>query len=222
VKIAGLRLCVLGARLRHWPFAALALLAAFSFASCGSVPKTYYYTLRVPPPPATSDPRTNYVLGVEHFRAPEMLRDDRIVYYESPTQLNYYQYHRWGSDPATLLSELAARLLGQMGVFGDVRMLPSREPVDYILRGRLLNFEEIDYEGGGKGRVALELTLIRSRDRKTVWTATRQVEHAVQEKGLPGVVNALNMCSEQILCEALPGLVAQIEKDFQESSGQPQ
>jgi ABC-type uncharacterized transport system auxiliary subunit len=83
------------------------LLLALVSASCGSVPKTYYYTLQMVAPPARNDPKTTFVLGVERFRAVEMLRDDRIVYYESPTEINFYQYHRWGSDPASLLSELA-------------------------------------------------------------------------------------------------------------------
>lgn len=169
-------------------------------------------------PPARSDPKTTYVLGVEHFRAVEMLRDDRIVYYESPTQMNFYQYHRWGSDPASLLSELALEWIQRTGAFADVRMLPTREPVDYILRGRLRNFEEVDYEEGGKGRVGLELTLLRSRDHKVVWSVQRQAETAVQEKGVAGVVRALNDSSYQLLGDVLPGMIAQVEQDYKASA----
>lgn len=202
--------------------AACGLLMALMGASCGGLPKTYYYTLRVPPPPPANDPKTNLVLGVERFRAPEVLRDDRIVFYESPTQLNFYQYHRWSSDPATMLTELVARRLDQMGVFAEVRRLPAREPVDYVLRGRLFNFEEVDYEAGVKARAALELTLVRARDGKVVWSVTRQAEGAVQEKGVPGVVKALDAASEQLLREALPALVAQAGREAKETSGQPQ
>jgi len=197
-------------------------LATLGLASCGgSIPKTQYYTLSVPAPPAaSSDPKTTYILGVERFRAPEMLRDDRIVYYESPTQLNYYEYHRWSADPATLLTELAVQYLDRLGVFAEVRLLPIREPVDYTLRGRVLNFEEIDYGGGGKARVALELTLVRVRDRRVVWSARQQVETPIQEKGMAGVVNALNASSQQVLREVLLGVAEQVEQDFKGSQGQ--
>src|ERR1039458_6325821 len=84
------------------------LVAAFA-AACGGIPKTFYYTLQVPAAPAPTDTKTTYVLGVEHFRAPEMLRDDRMVYFESPTQVNFYEHHRWSADPATLLSEYTDR-----------------------------------------------------------------------------------------------------------------
>jgi ABC-type uncharacterized transport system auxiliary subunit len=197
--------------------AALALLAAVG-VSCGSLPKINYYALRVPAAPETKDPNARGVLGIERFRAAEVLRDDRIVYYESPTQLNFYQYHRWGSDPATLLTDLVARRLSQTGVFSEVRRLPSPEPVDYVLRGHLLNFEEVDYEAGVKGRVALEMTLFRSRDHKVVWSERRQVESAAEGKGVAGVVNALNAASVRLLDEVLPALIAQVERDLQQGS----
>jgi ABC-type uncharacterized transport system auxiliary subunit len=181
------------------------------------LPKTNYYTLRVPSAPEAKDPNARAVLGIEPFRATEVLRDDRIVYYESPTQLNFYQYHRWSSDPAALLSDLVARRLSQAGAFSEVRRLPSLEPVDYVLTGRLLNFEEVDYEAGVKGRVALEMALFRSRDHKLLWSDRRQAESAAEGQGVPGVVNALNAASARLLDEVLPALIAQVERDSQQT-----
>jgi len=198
--------------------AALALLVAAVGVSCGSLPKTNYYTLRVPAVPETKDPKARAVLGIERFRAAEVLGDDRIVYYELPTQLNFYQYHRWSSDPAALLTDLVARRLSQAGTFSEVRRLPSREPVDYVLRGHLLNFEEVDYEAGVKGRVALEMTLFRSRDHKLLWSARREVESAAEGQGVAGVVKALDAASARLLDEVLPVLVAQVEHDLPEGS----
>ncbi len=199
---------------RAW---ALGLLVAL-MSACGGVPKTHYYTLRVPAPAPAPDSKTPFTLTVERFRAPEILRDDRILYYQSPTQLNFYGYHRWSSDPATMVAEVVARRLDEMGLFTQVRIYPSREPSDYALRGRLLNFEEVDYEGGGRGRVALELTLVRTSDHKVVWSDTRQAEHAVEGKGVEGVVDALNASSEQLLGEALAGLAAEVEREFKKGS----
>ena len=193
---------------------ALALLALGVAVSCGGVPKTNYYALRSPAPTPPNDSKTNFVLGVEHFRALDVLRDDRIIYYESPTQLNFYEYHRWSSDPPTLLSELTARALRQMQLFAEVRMLPSREPVDYILKGRVFHFEEVDEGSSAKTRVGLGLTLVRSRDHKVVWSAERQVEQPIQTKSVAGVVEALNASTEGLLDEVLPGLAAQVEHDL--------
>lgn len=197
--------------------AAIGVLAALLCASCGgSVPKTLYYTLEMAAPPLPADDsKTSFVLGVEHFRAPEILHDDRIVYYKSPTELSFYDYHRWSSNPATLLAQLVARRLRDSGTFAHVRLWPGREPVDYTLRGHLFNFDEVDYEGT-KGRVSLELTLVRWRDRKVVWSAKSQAERPAEGSGVAGVVKGINAASEELLHEVLPGLVAQVESDFKE------
>jgi ABC-type uncharacterized transport system auxiliary subunit len=187
-------------------------------ASCGSVPRTNYYTLRVPPPPAAHDPKTPAIVGVERFRAADVLRDDRIVYYASPTELNFYQYHRWSEDPATMLTEVTARRLEQSGAFTAVRLLPTREPVDYLLRGRLMDFEEVDSAAGVKARVGLEMMLIRVRDHKILWSDTRQEESAAEGKGVPAVVQAVNSASERLLGGALPGLVQKVEEDSRQNS----
>jgi ABC-type uncharacterized transport system auxiliary subunit len=193
------------------------LLAAVFAAACGGVPKTYYYTLQVPAVPAPTDSRTNYVLGVEHFRAPEILRDDRIVYYVSPTQINFYQNHRWGSDPATLLSQFTSQWLESSGIFTQVKILPVRERVDYTLGGRVISFEEVDSEGGGKARLAFTLWLVRTSDHKLVWSGEQRRETPLQERGVEGVASALNASCAQALRDMVPGLITQVEQDFKSS-----
>ena len=197
--------------------AVLALLTAVFSAACGGVPKAYYYTLQVPAVPAPTDPRTDYVLGVEHFRAPEILRDDRIVYYVSPTQINFYQNHRWGSDPATLLSDYAAQWMDSSGVFSQVRVLPARERVDYTLGGSVLSFEEVDSDGGAKVRLALALSLVRTSDHKLVWSGKQSQETPLSERSVEGVATALNASCAQVLREMTPGLIAQVEQDYKSS-----
>jgi ABC-type uncharacterized transport system auxiliary subunit len=186
-------------------------------AACGGVPKPYYYTLQVPAAPAPTDPRTDYVLGVEHFRAPEILRDDRIVYYVSPTQISFYQNHRWGSDPATLLSDYAAQWMDSSGVFLQVRVLPARERVDYTLGGSVLSFEEVDSDGGAKVRLALALSLVRTSDHKLVWSGKQSQETPLSERSVEGVATALNASCAQVLREMTPGLIAQVEQDYKSS-----
>jgi ABC-type uncharacterized transport system auxiliary subunit len=197
--------------------AALGMLAILFALACGSMPKPSFYTLQVPAAPAPAETRTNYILGVEHFRAPEILRDDRIIYYVSPTQINYYQHHRWGSDPATLLSDYTAEWLGSTGVFSQVKVLPMREHVDYTLGGRVLSFEEVDSDGGAKVRLSLALSLVRSSDHKLVWSADRRQESPLATRGVDGVATALNATCAQVMQEITPGLIAQVEQDFKSS-----
>lgn len=198
---------------------AIGLLAVLTWGCGGKIPQMHYYTLKVPPPsPApVAEPKTTYMLEVEPFRSAPNLRDDRIPYYESPTEFNFYDYHRWSPEPTTMITELAARHLESMAVFSQVRLSPTHQLSDYLLKGRLLNFEELDYEPGGKARVALELTLVRTLDHKTVWADTRQLEQAIEKKGVAGVVEALNAATEQLLSQALPGMTAEVERESKET-----
>jgi len=205
--------------------AALAVgLLALSLWGCGGkIPPTHYYTLKLAPfAPAVSDPKTTFVLDIQPFRTSENLHDDRIQYYESPTEFSYYEYHRWNPDPASMLAEMTKRRLDEMGLFAHVRLVPSGAPGDYALTARLVNFDELDYEAGGKARVALDLHLIRTRDKKTVWSDRREVEHSIDAKGVNGVVLALSAASDQLLGETLPGLAAEVEREFKENPAKSQ
>jgi ABC-type uncharacterized transport system auxiliary subunit len=197
--------------------AVLGLLASLVAAGCGGVPKVSYYTLQVPAAPAPTDPRTDFVLGVEHFRAPVILRDDRIVYYVSPTQINFYQNHRWGADPATLVSDFTSQWMNSTGVFSQVKSLPVRDRVDYTLGGSILSFEEVDSDGGAKVRLGLALSLVRTSDHKLVWSGEQHQEMPLAERGVEGVASALNASCAQVLREMTPGLIAQVEQDFKSS-----
>ena len=214
---------IVGSSLRRWTrswqvrAAVLGFLMVIFATACGGVPKTHFYTLQPPATPAPNDPRTGFVLGVDRFRAPAILRDDRIVYYVSPTQVNYYQYHRWGSAPGTLLAEFAAQWLESSGVFAQVRMLPVRERVDYTLDGKVTSFEEVDSEGGARVRLALALALVRTSDHKMVWSGERRQETPLSELGVEGVANALNASCTQALRDMIPGLLTQVERDFKGS-----
>jgi ABC-type uncharacterized transport system auxiliary subunit len=205
-------------RLLPRALALLGLLAALVAAGCGGIPKVYYYTLQVPSAPAPSDPRTDFVLGVEHFRAPEVLREDRIVYYVSPTQINFYQNHRWGADPATLVSDYTVQWMDSSGVFSQVKALPVRERVDYTLGGSVLSFEEVDADGAAKVRLGLALSLVRTSDHKLVWSAEQHQETPLAEHGVEGVATALNASCAQVLRQMTPGLIAQVEQDYKNSA----
>jgi cholesterol transport system auxiliary component len=197
----------------------LACLAGIlALGACGHVPRTRYFTLSTPAPAPGVDSKTPFVLDVPRFQAAEGLRDDRILYFPAPTELNYYRYHRWVAQPADLMAELVADRLRGTGAFAEVRLFPREKPGDYILRGRLSHLEELDDQPGGRVRVGVALELIRSRDQKTVWKDRRVVVGEIPDKGVEGVVAALNASAGRLLDQMLPGLVTQAERDSREIS----
>jgi len=167
-----------------------------------------------------NDPKTSFVLDVERFRAPEVLRDERILYYQSATELNFYEYHRWTAAPADMTADLVARRLKGADIFREVRLFPHSKPGDFVLRGHLLNFEEVDYQSGGGVRVGLELSLVRTRDHQVIWSDRRLATRGLEGKGVEGVVKSLNDATGQLLNEFLPALSAEVERESERASQQ--
>jgi ABC-type uncharacterized transport system auxiliary subunit len=204
-----------------------ALLAALLCTACASTPKTRYYTLRTPSPPAAASSKTHFTLQVERFDAPDLLLDNRIIYYTSPTQLNFHEYHRWSSDPGDLLSELAMKFFARTGLFQQVYAYPAPVNADYTLRGRVLDLDELkfDTDGGGKSgeaRLGLKLDLLQSQQNKVVWSARLEQTEPIQENNVQGAVDAMNIVAKRLLQNAYGGISQVVEQKVGETHKQEQ
>ncbi|MEJ2007406.1 MAG: ABC-type transport auxiliary lipoprotein family protein [Acidobacteriota bacterium] len=203
----------------------VALLAVLMCTACASTPKTRYYTLHVPPSPGASTPRTHLVLQVERFDASDILRDDRIIYYKSPTELNFYRERRWSSDPGELLTELAVKYFAGTGLFRQVYLYPAPIHADYTLQGRVLDLAQMQYEKGareglGQGKVGLKLELIRTDRNKVVWSARLEDSAPIRNEKIQGVVDALNRAAGDVMQKAYGGISQVIEHELAQKQEQ--
>ena len=181
--------------------AAIATLIALSALGCGggADSRARMYTLRLPDPPASPPPSSNLTIGVEHFSAVTPLNDQRILRYESPTQVKYYDEDHWVSEPTTMIPEFAAHYLERMGIARQASLLPWVESMDYVLQGQILNFEEVHDGSQHEARVALELTLLRFPKREAVWTGTFRARQPIAGNNAPAAVEALSLATQAAL-----------------------
>lgn len=212
-----------GSHLKDWESRAgylkaycLVFGAALFLTTCASTPKTRYYTLHIPAPAAASA-RTNFTLQVERFDAPDLLLDNRIIYYTSPTELSFHEYSRWSSDPVDMLSELAMRFFAGTGLFQQVFAYPAPVRADYTLRGRVLELSEMKYEPGGKGksggaRLELKLDLVQAGQNKVAWSERLEQTEPVQQDNVRSAVNATNIAAERLLQNAYQGISRVVEQ----------
>lgn len=195
--------------------------------ACSSAPKTRYYTLHTPPPPAAPSARTHFTLEVERFNAPDLLLDNRIIYYSSLTELDFHEYHRWSSDPGDMPGEQAMRFFAGTGLFQQVFAYPAPVHTDSILRWRVLELSELKYETGGRGksgsaRLGLRLDLVRTGQNKVAWSERLEQTEPVQRKNVQGAVNAKYITAEFLLQNAYPGISRIVKQEAGQKQQQEQ
>ncbi len=169
------------------------LLFTFALLSCGGAARpSKFYALELPsPPPATGAPH-DVSLMIGRIGASHLYRDDRLVYRTGSMQMGAYQYHRWAEPPTDMLEAMLTRLLRASGKYRSVQTLRSNATGDYIVRGRLYDFEEVATADGLAARVAVEIELYERASGTTVWSHFYQHAEPVTGKEVPDVVAALN------------------------------
>jgi ABC-type uncharacterized transport system auxiliary subunit len=183
------------------------LLAAVGLGACRGGRTIRYYTVELPP---AAQPSTNVypiTLLIGRIGAPEILQDDSIAYRTGPNEIGTYNYHHWAEPPARMVKVILIRQLRTSGKYQSVADLGSTVQGQFVLRGRLYDFEEVD-AGSTAALVTMEFELVDRKAAKTVWTHFYSHSEPVQGKEIPDVVSALDRNLVRGLTEVTSGLDA--------------
>ena len=77
----------------------------------------------------------------------EIFQDTPIAYRIGTNEIGTYQYSRWAEPPVEMLKGKLIRVLGASGDYQSVASLGSTSEGQFVVRGKLYDFEEVD--GGG-------------------------------------------------------------------------
>ncbi len=180
-------------------------LLALGLSGCGGGRAIKYYTAQLPaaPNPAT---RSNAVtLLVGRIGAPGILEDGPIAYRVGANEIGTYTYHRWEEPPVEMVKQNLIHLLRASGDFQSVSALASGSEGDFVVRGRLDDFEEVD-GASISALVSLELELYNRKTGQVVWSHFYSQSEPVEEKKVSAVVAALDRNLDRGLKEAASGL----------------
>jgi ABC-type uncharacterized transport system auxiliary subunit len=171
--------------------AALALALCVLLANCGSARPVKYYTLEAMPAPAAQSPSAYPVtIVVGHISAPLLYRDDRIVYSNGQVELGADNFNRWAEQPTEMLESMLLQDLRSSGQFRTVQRMSSNSKGDYLLRGHLSAFNEVDTPGIA-ARFVIEFELFQPKTGAVVWTFPYSHDEPVNGKTMSAVVTAL-------------------------------
>lgn len=174
---------------------------------CGATRPSKYYQLTVPSGGTSgADPAPYPVtLLLGRITSSHLYRDDRIVYSSNGQAMGMYEYHRWAEPPSDMINDVLLRELQASGRYQQVYSLRSDVRGDYLLRGRLYDFREIDGNGLAV-RVAFEFELCDSKTGATLWTRYYSHDETVDGKAVTAVVAAMDRNVQNGLSEVTGGL----------------
>jgi ABC-type uncharacterized transport system auxiliary subunit len=174
---------------------------------CGAARPSKFYQLTAPSDKtAGADPapyRVTLLLGP--ITTSHLYRDDRIVYTSNSEAMGMYEYRRWAEPPSEMIHDVLFRELQLSGRYEHIYSLRSDVRGDYVLRGRLYDFREIDGNGLA-ARVAFDFELRDSKTGAIVWGHSYLHDEPVDGKNVSAVVAAIDRNVQSGLSEVLKDL----------------
>jgi len=184
----------------------MAMSAAWA-SGCGAARPCKYYQLTVPAG-MTAAANANPIpvtLQLGLLTGSHLYREDHIVYSSAGQSMGTYEYHRWAEPPTEMIQDVLFRQLRASGRYRSVNMLRSNARGDFVLRGRLYDFKEVE-ANPAVARVALEYQLRDAKTGMTVWSQFYSHDEPVGGKDVSSVVAALDRNVQGIIGQVRGGL----------------
>ncbi|RSL15629.1 ABC-type uncharacterized transport system auxiliary subunit [Edaphobacter aggregans] len=178
---------------------------ALSLSGCGGGKPIHYYTVQSPRTPTLTTSAYPVSLLVGGIGGAEVFRDTPILYRIGTNQIGAYQHSRWVEPPVELIKSKLIRVLSASGDYQSVSGLGSNSGGQFVIRGRLYNFEEVD-GANIEGLVSMEFELYDRKSGKIVWKHFYSQSEPIQGKEISAVVAALDTNLDRGLKEVAAGL----------------
>jgi ABC-type uncharacterized transport system auxiliary subunit len=187
--------------------ALLVIAACLADAGCVSTRAVHYYTLGPAPAPATQRNPAGLILLVGNIATPEALQDGRIRYRTGSNEAGAYEYHRWTERPGSMVRNAMIRALRNSGKYQRVLESGSSANGDYVLRGKLAEFDEVD-RASIQTKISLHVELVDRKTNQNVWDHIVEREEPVNGKSVVEVVQSLDRNLQHVVSE----IVGEIDK----------
>jgi ABC-type uncharacterized transport system auxiliary subunit len=180
-------------------------LLSLCLAGCGAGRPIHYYTSPVAVAPTLADHKYPVSILVGNIGGPAIFEDTQIAYRIGPNEIGTYEYSRWMEPPVQMVQGQLTRLLRGSGDYQSVALVGSDTEGQFVLRGRLYDFEEVDTPGIA-ALVSMEFELHERKSGRIVWSHFYSQSEPVQGKEISGVVTALDANLDRGLKEVAAAL----------------
>jgi uncharacterized lipoprotein YmbA len=187
---------------RYMPHLLTAALLVLACVGCNSLPETEYYSLALPrPTPIPEEKRIAGKVEIMLFSCTEPYDTTQVAYRSQPYRLYYDNYRRWAANPARLIRNEFVEYLEGAALFEAVCFPRTMPPPRYRIRGKIINFYELDAEGELHAVLGLRLILTDRQEDRSLTFHHREKVAAQVGPDLSGLARAmstaLHSCAER-------------------------
>ena len=165
----------------------------------------HYYTIATPSAPVTRNAHGGPIVLVGNISTPPELADGRIHYRVGANEVGAYQFHRWIERPEVMVRTSLAQALRTSGKYRAVLESTSSTTGDYVLRGRLFEFDEVDRDTI-QTMISLRVDLEDLKTRRIVWDDVFQRDEPVSNRNVSEVVQSLDRNLRAVANETAAGI----------------
>jgi uncharacterized lipoprotein YmbA len=184
---------------------ALALLAT----ACPHLPARELYRLAVIDSAASpliplangARPVLTGTMAIAPYTTPGIYGDAGIVYRVGDSQYGVYPSREWAIPLGDQLGMMTEQVMRRTPLTsGETVFRPaSRRSHQYVWRGAVRRFDEVDRGKEVFASVQLEAQLVRVADDSVVWSGSASAEQLVTEPTMPHIVAVLSSISEELV-----------------------
>jgi ABC-type uncharacterized transport system auxiliary subunit len=181
----------------------LAVTAIMALAACGKPPALINrYILDYPPPVVGRLSPLDTAVKVELLAVDESINRPEMVYKVNPYKTGVYQYNRWRTDPAYLVTDYLTRDLRDAKLFKAVFSYDRSGQARFHLEGGVVDFQENDTPAPWKAALTVNITLLDTDKEnvaeRVVFQRTYQAQEPMSTRTPQGLAEAMSYAMQKV------------------------
>jgi ABC-type uncharacterized transport system auxiliary subunit len=174
---------------------------------CAVSKPVHYYSLTSSKAHASQGRPDGPTILVGSLATSESLQDVRIRYRAGANEEGAYELHHWTERPSVMVREALMQALRASGRYQRVMESSSLATGDYLIRGRIHDFDEVDSDAV-QTRISLQLDIIDKKTNRTIWDHLFERDEPSSGQSIRDVVASMDRNLAQLTRQA----AAEIER----------